>query len=58
MLWLLIKKYIRQIIQIGIPGPQATFSAKVTPDIDGLSDEPVVHYDVRDVKNTFPDDSK
>ena len=57
MLWLLIKKYIRQITQIGIPGPQATFSAKVTPDIDGFSDEPV-HYDVRDVKNTFPDDSK
>ena len=32
---------------------------KVTPDIDGFTDEPVVYQcDVLAVKNTFVDDSK
>ena len=30
------KQYVRQIIQLGIPGTQVTFSDKVTPDINGF----------------------
>ena len=30
------KQYVRQIIQLGIPGTQVTFSDKVTTDINGF----------------------
>ena len=50
--------YIGQIIQLGIPGTEEAFSDKVTPDIDGFTEESVVRYDVPVVKNTFIDDSK
>ena len=36
----------------GYPGPQGPFSDKVTPDIDGFTDEPVVQCDVQAVENT------
>ena len=41
----------------GIPGTQGAFSDKVTPDIDGFTDEPVVQCEVQVLKNTFIDDS-
>ena len=41
----------------GIPGTQGAFSDKVTPDIDGFTDEPVVQCEVLVLKNTFTDDS-
>ena len=42
----------------GIPGNQGAFLDKVTSDIDGFTDELVVHCDLQVVKNTFVDDSK
>ena len=53
MLRLLRKQYVRQTIQLGIPGPQGPFSDKVTSDTDGFTDKPVVRYDVRAVKKYF-----
>ena len=39
--------------------PQRAFLDKVTPDIDGFTDEPVVYQcDVQFVENIFVDDSK
>ena len=35
-----------------IPGTQGAFSDKVTPNIDGFTDKPVVQYDVQVVENT------
>ena len=35
-----------------IPQIQGAFSDKVTPNIDGFTDEPVVQYDVQVVENT------
>lgn len=46
----------RQIIQRGIRGTQGAFTNKITPDIDGCTDEPVFPCDVRIVKNYFVDD--
>ena len=37
---------------------QGTFSEKLTPDIDGFTDEPVVQCDVQVVENIFAYDSK
>ena len=38
---------------------QGAFLDNITPDIDGLTDEPVVHQcDVQVVENTFVNDSK
>ena len=47
-------------LQLSIPKTQGTFLDKVTPDIDGITDEAVVHQcDVQKiVENTFKDDSK
>ena len=42
----------------GIPGTQGAFSDKVTPDIDGFTDEPAVQCDVQVVENIFIDDCK
>ena len=51
------KQYVR--LQLSIPGTQGAFLDKFTPDIDGFTDEPVVHQcDVQFVENTFADDSK
>ena len=36
----------------GIPGTQRAFSDKVAPDIDVLTDEPVVQCDVQVAENT------
>ena len=36
----------------GIPGTQGAFSDKVTPNINGFTDETVVQYDVQVVENT------
>ena len=36
------KQYARQIIQLGIPEPQGISSDKITRDMDGFTDEPVV----------------
>ena len=47
-----MKSNVRQIIQPVIPGPKGTFSDKVSPGIDGFTDEPVVQRDV-----IFSDDS-
>ena len=52
------KQYVRQVIQLGIGGTQGALSDKVTTDIDGFTDEPVVQCDVRVVKITFLGDSK
>ena len=41
-----MKNNVRQIIQLGIPGSQGTFSDKVNPVIDGFTDEPVAQCDV------------
>ena len=47
-------------LQLSIPKTQGTFLDKVTPDVDGITDEAVVHQcDVQKiVENTFKDDSK
>ena len=37
---------------------QGEFPDKVTQDVNCFTDEPVVQYDVRVVKNAFVDDSK
>ena len=50
--------YIGQVLQLGKLGTQGAFAEKVTPDIDGFTDEPVVWWDVRVAKNTFLDDSR
>ena len=51
------KQYVR--LQLIIPRTLGEFLNKVTPDIDGFTDEPVVHQcDVQVVENTFVDDSK
>ena len=34
-------------VRTGIPGTQWAFSGKVTPDIDGFTDKPVVQCDVQ-----------
>ena len=34
-------------VRTGIPGTQWAFSDKVTPDIDGFTDKPVVQCDVQ-----------
>ena len=47
------KQYVGQTILLGILGIQGAFLEKVTPDIGGFTDEPVVQCDVRVVKNTF-----
>ena len=47
---LLLKKNVYHIT--GIPGTQRAFSDKVTPDIDVLTDEPVVQCDVQVAENT------
>ena len=49
---------IWQVLQLGKLGTQGAFAEKVTPDIDGFTDEPVVWWDVRVAKNTFLDDSR
>ena len=36
----------------GIPGTQGAFSDKVTPYIDGFTDEPVVQCNVQVLENT------
>ena len=41
-----------------IPGTQGAFSDKVTHDIVGFTDEPVVQCGVQVVENNFIDDSK
>ena len=46
------------VFQLGITGPQGSFSEKGTPDLDGFTKKPVVLCDVRVVKNTSVDDSK
>ena len=35
------KQYVR--LQLNTPGPQGACLDKVTPDIDGFTDEPVAH---------------
>ena len=40
------KQNVRQIKQVGIPGPQGAFSDKVNPHNDSFNDEPVVQCDV------------
>ena len=51
------KQYVR--LQLIIPGTQGAFLDKVTPDIDGFTDEPVLHQcDIQVVEYTFVDDSK
>ena len=53
------KQYMRQIIQLRIPGPQEAFSDEVTPpDFDDFTDGQVVQCDVQVVRNTFVDNSK
>ena len=47
---LLLKKNVYHIT--GIPGTHRAFSDKVTPDIDVLTDEPVVQCDVQVAENT------
>ena len=42
----------------GIPGTRGSFSYKVTPDIDGFTNEPIVQCNFQVVENTFVDDSK
>ena len=42
----------------GIQRNLGTFLDKVTPDIDGFTDEPVVKCDVQVIENTFMGDSK
>ena len=37
--------------------PRGFFTNKVTPDIDGFTDEPVVQCNFRVVKDSFVDDS-
>ena len=51
-------QYVSKIMQVGILRTQGVFSDKVTQDVDGFTDEPVVQYDVRVVKHAFVDDSK
>ena len=46
------------VFQLGITGPQGSFSEKGAPDLDGFTKKPVVLCDVRVVKNTSVDDSK
>ena len=36
----------------GIPGTQGAFPDKVSPNIDGFTDKPVVQYDVQAVEKT------
>ena len=50
------RKYVRKIIKRGIRWTQEAFTNKITPDIDGCTDEPVFQCDVRIVKNCFVDD--
>ena len=42
----------------GIPGTERAFSDKVTLNIDGFTDEPLVQCDVQVVENTFTDGSR
>ena len=49
------KKKVR--LQLSVLGTQGTILEMVTPDIDGFTDEPVVHQcDVQVVENNFIDD--
>ena len=51
------KQYVR--LQLSIPEIQGAFLDKVTPDVDGFTNETVVHQcDVQVVENTFANDSK
>ena len=51
------KQYVRP--QSSIPETKGFFLDNVTPDINGFTDEPVVHQcDFQVVKNIFIDDSK
>ena len=43
---------------VGTPGLRGPFSDKVSSDIDGFSEEPVVRCDSPVVKNNFVDDCK
>ena len=44
-------------LQLSVLGTQGTILETVTPDIDGFTDEPVVHQcDVQLVENNFIDD--
>ena len=43
---------------VGTPGLRGPFSDKVSSDIDGFSEEPVVRCDSLVVKNNFVDDCK
>ena len=52
------EKNEKQCQTTGIPRTLGAFSDKVTLDIDGFTDEPVVKCDVQVVENTFIDDSK
>ena len=45
----------KTLSDIRIPGTQIIFSRKVSPDIDGSTDEPVVQCDIQVVENTFAD---
>ena len=49
---LLLRKMKKLCHTTRTPGTQGAFSDKVTPDIDGFTDEPVVQCDVQVVENT------
>ena len=51
-----MKNYVR--LQLSMPGTQEAFWDKVTTDIDGFTDEPVVQCDIEVIKNIFVDDSR
>ena len=53
----LLRKKKKFRLQLSVLGTQGTILETVTPDIDGFTDEPVVHQcDVQVVENNFIDD--